>query len=70
MTLRLHELSSFRDLWRRLEAALPGRLPPRARARLVYRDGAGDWVLVTPDHRWSAFVAAAFKVTVHAAPVA
>jgi hypothetical protein len=65
--LRLQELGSFRELWRRLQAAFPGRLPPRARARLAFLDAAGDWVAVTAEQRWGAFVLAAHKVAVHSA---
>lgn len=64
VTLRLHELGGFRELWRRLAAEFPGRLPPRGRVRLAFLDAAGDWVLVTLEQRWGAFVAVAHKVAV------
>jgi len=67
LTLKLQELASFRELWRKLEAAFPGQLPPRAQARLVFLDDTGDWVMVTADQRWGAFVQGAHKVVVHSA---
>ncbi|KAG1657794.1 hypothetical protein FOA52_008184 [Chlamydomonas sp. UWO 241] len=58
---RLH---SFAELWCALANALPGTLPDKLDCKLIYMDGEGDWLLVTPDEHWGAFAASVTKILV------
>ncbi|GAX84894.1 hypothetical protein CEUSTIGMA_g12315.t1 [Chlamydomonas eustigma] len=58
-------LSSFKELWSHLSACLPtGCMPDRLDAKLMYLDKEGDWLLVTPDEHWGAFVKRVNKLLV------
>ena len=61
----LRLVAGWLDLWKRLQQLFPaGCLPDRMKAKLVYMDGAGDWLVVAPDQRWSTFSRTAARVVV------
>jgi hypothetical protein len=61
----LRQIGGWLDLWKRLQQLFPeGSLPERMKAKLVYMDAAGDWLVVAPDQRWSTFSKAAASVVV------
>jgi hypothetical protein len=64
----LSRLSSFKELWEHLASALANTSVSGCLAapdvKLVYMDGEGDWLRVTQDDAWPAFVAAARKLLV------
>lgn len=62
--LDLSKLQSFKGLWRQLSLMFPESLPHYMFAKLVYLDASGDWVIVSPDERWSTFASSATKIMV------
>jgi hypothetical protein len=67
----LSRLNSFKELWEHLATAFAHTAVSGCLAtpevKLVYMDGEGDWLRVTQDDAWPAFVAAARKLLVSCA---
>lgn len=53
--IAIAQFQSHEELWRAIRSSFAAHIPGGSKARLVYQDAEGDWLLLQPNGPWHYF---------------